>query len=54
MKECVDLLVSGNVHVRETVKEALGGELPAGLTRILVEELIRSVPLSLSKREGTS
>lgn len=31
LRDCVDLLVSNTVTVRETVKEALGSELPHSL-----------------------
>ena len=41
IRECVDLLVSGSLHVRETVKEALGTELPGSLTRIMISQMTK-------------
>ena len=39
LRLCVNLLVSGSVHVREAVKEALGSELPPALCRTLVIQM---------------
>jgi neurofibromin 1 len=39
IRECVDLLVSGSIHVRETVKEALGQELPGNWMRIMIDHM---------------
>lgn len=41
IRECVDLLVSGSLHVRETVKEALGTELPGPLMRIMIDQMTK-------------
>jgi neurofibromin 1 len=43
IRECVDLLVSHSVHVRETIKEALGAELPASMSKILVAQMSKWV-----------
>ena len=41
VQECVDLLVSGSLHVRETVKEALGTELPGPLMGIMINQMTK-------------
>lgn len=41
LRECVDLLISQSVHVRETIKEALGSELPGSLLRVVVSHMTK-------------
>lgn len=43
LRDCVDLLVSNSVTVRETVKEALGSELPRSLCPVLVVQMTKCV-----------
>jgi neurofibromin 1 len=47
LRECVDLLVSDSVYVRESAKEALGSELPLALFRLLIAQMTKSVCSSL-------
>ncbi|KAK4687682.1 neurofibromin 1, partial [Tremellales sp. Uapishka_1] len=47
IKQCVDLLISNSIHVRETVKEALGAELPPSLLRVLIQQMSRLMSLSV-------
>ncbi|ORY28775.1 hypothetical protein BCR39DRAFT_533800 [Naematelia encephala] len=39
LRECVDLLICHSVHVRETVKDALGTELPPSAYRMLISQM---------------
>ena len=41
VRECVDLLASPPVHVRETIKEALGNELPPVWAKVMVSQMIQ-------------
>ena len=41
LRQCVDLLVSDSIHVRETAKEALGNELPLTLCGLLVMQMTK-------------
>ncbi|WWD06786.1 hypothetical protein V865_004881 [Kwoniella europaea PYCC6329] len=41
IKQCVDLLISSSVNVRETVKNALGSELPTNGCRMIVAPMIK-------------
>ncbi|WVQ63868.1 uncharacterized protein L199_002024 [Kwoniella botswanensis] len=41
IKQCVDLLISSSVNVRETVKNALGSELPTNGCRMIVGPMIK-------------
>ncbi|WVW79391.1 hypothetical protein I302_101360 [Kwoniella bestiolae CBS 10118] len=41
VKQCVDLLISSSVNVRETVKNALGSELPTNGCRMIVGPMIK-------------
>ncbi|KAK8844111.1 hypothetical protein IAR55_006905 [Kwoniella newhampshirensis] len=40
IKQMVDLLLNSSVAVRETVKAALGSELPTSMCRVMVEQII--------------
>ncbi|WWC73068.1 uncharacterized protein I206_107033 [Kwoniella pini CBS 10737] len=48
VKQCVDLLVSASVNVRETVKNALGSELPTNGCRMLVGPMIKLLSHAIS------
>lgn len=41
LRECVDFLVSNSVYVRESIKDALGNELPLSLCRVLVVQMTK-------------
>ncbi|WVR09039.1 hypothetical protein IAU60_006099 [Kwoniella sp. DSM 27419] len=41
IQQCVELLVCGSITVRESVKAALGSELPTNATRLLVAPMIK-------------
>lgn len=41
IRESVDLLVSGSVHVRETIKEALGSELSPSLSSVMIDQMTK-------------
>ncbi|WRT69099.1 uncharacterized protein IL334_006083 [Kwoniella shivajii] len=43
VKQCVDLLVSSSVNVRETVKNALGAELPTSCCRMVVSPMVKLI-----------
>ncbi|WWC91180.1 uncharacterized protein L201_006121 [Kwoniella dendrophila CBS 6074] len=48
IKQCVDLMISGSVNVRETVKNALGSELPTNATRMIVGPMIQLLSHAIS------
>ena len=39
IKQCMDLLISPSIHVRETLKEALGSELPISWARAVTNQM---------------
>lgn len=41
LRECVDFLVSNSIYVRESIKDALGNELPLSLCRVLVVQMTK-------------
>lgn len=51
LRQCVDFLVSSSIHVRESIKDALGNELPLSLCRVLVVQM--SKLLSHSAKSGS-
>lgn len=48
IRECVVMMASSNVVVRESIKEALGTELPVSSAAILFDQLHRYVKLWIS------
>ncbi|OCF79181.1 neurofibromin 1 [Kwoniella mangroviensis CBS 8886] len=48
VKQCVDLLVSSSVNVRETLKNALGSELPTNGCRMIVGPMIKLLSHAIS------
>ncbi|WOO81456.1 Neurofibromin [Vanrija pseudolonga] len=41
IRQSVDLLISSSIHVREAAKDALGTELPLGLSRVLILQMTK-------------
>ncbi|ORX39325.1 putative ras GTPase activator [Kockovaella imperatae] len=48
IRDCVDLIASPSVHVREILKEGLGTELPLYWAKVMVSQMVKVLSLSLS------
>lgn len=48
LRQCVDFLVSPSIHVRESIKDALGSELPLSLCRVLVVQMTKLLGHSIT------
>jgi len=47
LRQCVDFLISPSIHVRESIKDALGSELPLSLCRVLVVQMTKLLAHSI-------